>query len=304
VAGNRHALIGAAILSAAIAACRHDPPPAPKQVTEPDPLVPLRAFEQEKRAHAKVLEAPSSDRTFGADPYDVVALADGSFAGILRGRDAVVFLDENLAELARIGVARSPSAIAIYDGPPRGALRPGDLLVTSEIESVITHVRGRKRIEDIPLSGVTGARAIAIGREGTIHVSEEHGDTLVSLTPRADGTFERRTHEVPRGPMRMARTRHGVVVASVTGHALTAIDDEGARASTWNDGPYWAVAARDVEGGTIIVASGTEDHPLDRREGFFGFVDSFVYVYWRADGSNELARIAAINASDQDVVVP
>src|SRR5688500_2738364 len=84
VAGSRNTLALVAIL----AACSRDYPPS-KPATEPDPLAPLRAFEQERRAQAKFVEAETSDRTFGADPYDLVALAEGHFAGVLRGRDAV-----------------------------------------------------------------------------------------------------------------------------------------------------------------------------------------------------------------------
>lgn len=297
MAGSRKAFALVAIL----AACSQNPSP-PKQATEPDPLVPLRAFERERRARTNFAETETSDRSFGADPYDLVALADGSFAGILRGRDAVVLLDASLGETARIPVARAPSAIASYDGPARGAMRPGDVLVTSEIESVIAHVRDGKRIADIPLPGVVGARAIAVSRKGVIHVTEEHDDSLVSLVPRSDGGFDRTTRKLPRGPMRIARTANGIVVASVTGHTLTSIAETDASAKI--DGPFWSLAAQDVEGGTIVVAGGAEDHPLDRREGFFGFIDSFVYVYFRAKGSSELVRIAAIDASEHHVVLP
>jgi hypothetical protein len=297
VAGSRNTVALVAIL----AACSHKPPPQP--ATEPDPLVPLRAFEQERRAQAKFAEAETSDRTFGADPYDLVALGDGKLAGILRGRDAVVLLDDSLAETARITVAKAPSALAAYEGPARGALRPGDLLVTSEVEPVITHLRDGKRLADIPLAGVTAARAIAVTPNGTIHVVEEHSDSLVSLTPRADGSFDRKSRALPRGPMRIAKTANGIVVASVTGHTLTVIDDAQVL-TTKIDGPFWSVAAHDVDAGTIIVAGGAEDHPLDRREGFFGFVDSFVYVFFRAKGGAELVRVAAINTSEHHVVLP
>lgn len=305
MAGSRSAVAsGAGIaLAALIGSCTREPPAKPPQ--EPDPLLPLRAFEQERRAQAKFAEAPSSDRTFGADPYDLVALPDGrSIAGILRGRDAVVVLDDALAERARIAVGRSPSAVTVYEGPARGSLRAGDLIVASDIEPALAHVRGTERLRDIPLEGVIGARAVSVAHDGTIFVVEEHDDRLITLRPRDDGRFDRRERRVPRGPMRLARTAHAVHVASVTGHVVTSIDDDGGEASATIDGPFWAIEARDVDGGTIIVATGVEDHALDRTGGFFGFVDSYVYVFFRRAGARELVRVAAIDVSEHDVVVP
>jgi hypothetical protein len=108
VAGRRLAGVAACLVVAAIAtaaACTHDRP-APTAATEPDPLAPLRAYEEARRSQTHFLDAPASDRTLGADPYDLVALPGGA-AGILRGRDAVVLVDGALAEKARAKAPRS-----------------------------------------------------------------------------------------------------------------------------------------------------------------------------------------------------
>src|SRR5262249_204278 len=47
-----------------------------------------------------------------------------------------------------------------------------------------------------------------------------------------------------------------------------------------------------------------ENHPLDRRGGFFGYVDSFVYAYRWKGRSGELARVAEINVGEQGLIVP
>ncbi|MBX3210326.1 MAG: hypothetical protein KF764_35165, partial [Labilithrix sp.] len=281
-----------------------------------DPLAPLRAFEEARRAEAHFLETAPQDRAFGADPYDVVPLGDGRLAGILRGRDALVILEADLAERERIATPRAPSAIATYDGPPAGDLRPGDLFVASEVEPVLARyrpgARGVTRLADVDLGDVVGVRDVATGPEGVVYLVEEHDDRLITLRfSGARGDVERSERRVPRGPIRVARTRRAVFVASLLDHAVSVypVDRHGALgdavATTKIDGPYWGLEAIDTDDdGALVVAGGAEDHPLDRRGGFFGYVDSFVHVY-RWDGkTGALARAAEVNVSEHGLIVP
>ena len=280
--------VGTALLLSAVLACTKTPPapPAPE-----DPLTPLRAFEAERRREASFLTQPVQDRAFGADPYGIVALPDGRYAGILRGRDALVLLDADLHEVARAPTPRAPSAIALYEN---------GVLVASEQEPVLARYRiGRDaltRLPDIPI----GARAVrdVVAANGVIHFVEEHDDRLVELGP------SRREFRVPRGPIRLARTTKGLFVLSLLDHAITAhpLDAKGLIAGpptkTTIDGPYWSLAAW----GDLVVAGGVEDHPLDRRGGFFGYVDSFVYGY-RYDGA-ALKKAFEVNVAESGLIVP
>jgi hypothetical protein len=100
-------------------------------------------------------------------------------------------------------------------------------------------------------------------------------------------------------------------VASLLDHTITAyrvdrrgIPSDGATTATI-DGPWWGLQAIDTaDGDALIVAGGAEDHPLDRRGGFFGYVDSFVYVYRWLARTGELRRTAAINVSEHGLIVP
>lgn len=304
-------------LAAAIAsACARDADQgAPTAAPLPDALAPLRAFETGRRARATFLDAPPSNHAFGSDPYDL-ALVPGTpprVAGILRGADALVLLDLDLHESARVATPEAPSAVAVYAGPPRGDLRAGDVLVASEHAPLVARYRrrgdGLERLADLPLDGVRAARDVATGPEGVIYVVEEHDDRVVTLRPRAGGV-ERRERRVAAGPFRVVRTRAALLVASPIDHAIVAmpIDADGfpgePTARLAIDGPVWGFDAIDVDGGTLVVAGGVEDRPLDRRGGFFGWIDSFVYVWFRARGEAAFSRVAAIDASDRGVVVP
>jgi hypothetical protein len=314
-------------------ACTRDVHRAPGP--PPDPLAHLRAFEESRRREARFLETEPQDRSFGADPYDVAALSDGRLVGILRGRDALVLLSSDLHEVARVPTPRAPSAVAVHRGPPANAvdktrsktsavgrarsstsdLATDDILVTSEIEPVLAHYRpaptGLERLADIALDNVVAARDVVIGPEGIVYVVEEHDDRLLTLRFRSAGGVERSERRVPRGPIRLARTQHALFVASLLDHTITAyaLDrrglplDPGVTASI--DGPYWGVDAFDLpDGGALVVAGGAEDHPLDRRGGFFGYVDSFAHVYRWSDTTRELRRTAEINVSEHGLIVP
>src|SRR5690606_14056703 len=87
-------------------------------------------------------------------------------------------------------------------------------------------------------------------------------------------------------------------------HALVLWDLAGAeRARSVHDGPFWSVAAASAPDGALLVASGgVEDRPLDRSDGFFGWIDSFVYL--DRVGPDGVERLAAVDVSDAGLVTP
>jgi hypothetical protein len=289
----------------------------------------MHAFEGARRADARFLEVPVQDHAFGADPYDLVALRDGRVAGVLRGTDAVVVLDDQLREIARAAAPRSPSGIAVYRGPRAGDFEPGDLLVTSEIEPVLAHYRpsavgGQERqagqaarIErhaNVDLGDAFGVRDVATGPEGVAYVVEEHDGRLLTVGLGAPGRgVDRRVQQLPRGPLRVVRTRGALFVSTLLDHSISAfrVDARGrvaeAAATARLDGPFWgldAIAVGPDAEDALILAGGAEDRPLDRKGGFFGNVDSYVYVYrWKAK-AGELSRIAEINVGEHGLIVP
>lgn len=92
-------------------------------------------------------------------------------------------------------------------------------------------------------------------------------------------------------------------VVDVLSHAV-ALTCESSAARIVHDGPIWAAAPiASARGDVLLVTFGVEDHPLDRRGGFFGHIDSFAYLYRISVGS-EPQRIDALNLSEHGVVTP
>jgi hypothetical protein len=315
-------------LALALAACSRAEEPAevPRAVALPstsasaqsdfgeaDMLDELRDFESSRRAKTDFASFPPSDQAFGPDPYAIRALPSraapsghagpggpvtGGYVGILRGRAAVVQLDASLRELHRLPAPGSPSALAVAPD--------GDVLVAGEGSGLIARYRldGSGVLvaaAPLDLGEMRAVRDIAFGPEGALYAVDEHDDAL--LTMRGG----RRLHQiVGRGPIRIKRTSHHLIVDCLIDHAVLVfeVDAEGVprRQEAFriaHDGPIWGIDALETKGGDVILGlGGVEDLPLDRREGFFAFVDSFVFVYRGAH------RLEAFDLSEQGVVVP
>jgi hypothetical protein len=285
----------AALVAAALAlSCGQAPsPPAP------DPIEPLHAFEEARREAADFAHLPPSDHALGPDPYAIRALPDGHFAGLLRGRDALVLLDASLREIARAPAPASPTGIAVIGD---------EIVVAGEASGRL----GRYRIEGDAIHALPGVdldarglRDVAISTRA-IYAVDARGDHLFTIPHRGPAT------SVPTcaGAFRVALAGEQILVDCLVAHtiAVFALDTQGIpaaapRAFIRHDGPIWGFDAVDTPAGLLIAAGGVEDHPLDRREGSFGFIDSFVFVY-RVPRAGAPERLAAVNTSEHGVITP
>ncbi len=275
-----------------------------------DPLEALRKFENTKRERTDFAHLPPSDTTLGADPY-VVQYASPHLLGLLRGRSALVELDGSLHEVSRLPAPRSPTGMAIAG--------TGEVFVVGELSSRIARYRpgpgGRALVPagSVELSDVRAMRDIAAGPEGVLYVVEEHGGRLLTVRPHADAGDQppaaRRETVLCHGPLHVARTLRWVMVDCLLDHAVVvrAVDAEGFplaqdEARIEHDGPMWGMDALAEGNGLLVAVGGVEDHPLDRTEGSFGFVDSFVTLYRIEDGRAE--KLGEVNTSAIGVVTP
>ncbi len=300
------AILVAAGLGAAASSCGNGGSEAPPASTS-DPLSPLHALENTRRAATDFRRLPASDRSRGSDPYRIAALPPGPgaarFVGVLRGRDAVVLLDAALHEIDRRPTAASPSGLAVS--------AKGEIVVVGEQSTLLhryvvsdDHLRSEPALE----SGALALRDVAVGPEGVVYAVEEREGRLLSI--RAS-TGE--IHEMPAGigPFRVARVGSRLLVDSLIDHTLVArdVDAQGfpraaGAVTIHHDGPIWGFAAIDDGGDLVVAAGGVEDHRLDRTSGSFGYVDSFVWFYRIARGARVAEKIAEINVSALGVVTP
>jgi hypothetical protein len=323
--GDRRRL-AALILAAALSACTRaaSTGKASEGPAAPDPLAPLAVWENQTRAHTDFAHLATSDVSLGPDPYVVRALpfapARGSgaagagtgpaprFAGVLRGRAALVELDDTLAEVARLPAPESAGGLAVAAN--------GDAFVVGELSDRVSRYRNAHgRLEPagfVELDGVRAMRDVAAGPEGVVYVVEEHDGRLVTFVPpaaNATAPVGREDQSVCHGPVRVARVARSLVVDCVVDHTIVVrpVDRRGYPLATGevrivHDGPMWGMDAVARGDDLWIAAGGVEDHPLDRTQGSFGFVDSFVWLY-RVRAGQPL-EVAEINTSERGLVTP
>ena len=293
-----------AFLSAAAPAAASASVPATEA---PEPHAEARArlaqFEAERRRATDFAHLPPANQTHGSDPYALVALDAGHELGVLRGASAIVLLDARLHERQRIEVPGSAVTVARTTN--------GDCWVGGETTSQLTKLQfdGRRlsAAGGLKIPGAAGVRALAAGPEGVLYVLESPGDRLITLD-RAGIVVDARP--IGHGALSMRRVGASLLVDLLLDHALIVLRVDGngvpreERARVHHDGPIWGFDVAALPGAELLIAaSGVEDHPLDRRDGSFGYVDSFAFAYLLpAVGAPQ--KLWQQNVSELGVVTP
>jgi hypothetical protein len=285
--------------------CSGSPDGAP-----PDPtavaLARLRTFEATRRAEVDFRAWPG-DEVLGPDPVAVAAIPEsGLFAGVLRGRSAIVLLDAEARELDRLAAPAAASALAV--GESGEVLAGGELADELALYAV---VGGRlQRTGSLPLPGVRSVRALALGPERIVYVVEDHDHRLLTLSLDANGGVLD-AFQLCLGPRTVQRTARHLVVGCLLSHevCVLGLDARGVPrrddlVRIVHDGPVWAVDARETGDALLVALGGVEDHPLDRRQGSFGYIDSFAWVYRVGGNPAAAGRLAAADVSALGVVTP
>lgn len=282
----------------------------------PDPFPALRAFEAERRTQTNFVTLPPSDQVLGPDPYGIASMGD-RFVSILRGRDQIVVLDADLREVARLPAPRSPTGLAVSsDGKTVFVVGERDAYIARYfVQEGAPFLQAAGRYD---LAGVRTLRDVTVGPEGALYVVDEDHGNLISLVPQPseaaqpDAFLPARRVDLALGgnPIQVARVGKFVLTNCLVTHSLVvqAVDESGllrqdeVSVRMTHDGPIWSFSAVPSGDDVVILVGGVEDHPLDRRGGFFGYIDSYVYLYKLHAGKTE--RLAAINVSELGVITP
>ena len=278
----------------------------------------LRAFEDARRRKTDFAHQVPGNRAFGPNPYQVAWLpaaagADSNAAhrravGILRGADAVVLLDQSGHELDREPAPATPTSLMV---DPDGLVWVGG---TGSNQIGLYRMRDATlvRVGTRAVAGAFTVRALARGGPGWVYAADERTGQVAALAlagraggARAPAIARQRLLTRCNGPIQMQRGVHHLVVNCLKDHTLEAfavarsgapVGDAPVRIT--HDGPLWSLAVAGLpDGRELIAAGGVEDHPLERRDGGFGYIDSFLYVYDLGSAPEGNARPRIRNAS-------
>jgi|GEM_PF-491901 len=265
----------------------------------------LEQFEASRRRTTDFAHLPPANRSHGADPHALARLDAQHLVGVLRGASALVLLDLRLHELQRIDIAGSAVALTVSES--------GECWVAAEASGTLLrfHFDGRRlsRSGQLQIPGIVGIRALAAGPSGVLYALDVHDGKLLTLEP-AGSAKVREARVVGHGPLSLRRVGQLLVVDLLLDHSLVVyrLSAEGAvleeRARVRHDGLIWGFdATLLVDGQLLLAAAGVEDHALDRSDGSFGYIDSFVFCY-SLPKSGAIRALWQSNVSELGVVTP
>lgn len=265
----------------------------------------LAKFEASRRRATDFAHLAPANRSHGADPYALARLDAQHSVGVLRGASALVLLDARLRELQRIDVPGSAVAVAVSEA--------GECWVAGEASHTLLrfHFDGQRltRTGQLEVPGILGIRALETGHRGLLYALDVHDGSLLTLDPRRAAPV-REARNVGHVPLSLRRAGSWLIVDSLLDHSLLlySLNAEGAvaeeRARVHHDGPIWGFdVALLSDGQLLLLAAGVEDHALDRSQGFFGNVDSFLFCYL-VERSGTVRKLWQRNVSELGVVTP
>lgn len=271
-------------------------------------LARLSELEEHYRVRARQGPALPWRERSGADPFAIAESPGAPFRiGLLRGDSAVVVLDLDGREHSRHATPLHPTGLHV-DGS-------GDVLVVSEAVPELACFRWTRRTlqprAKLKVDGVLGLRDVTrIGQR--VYATDPHRGRIVELLGeiRPGAGLRARDLALCRGALTIdaipekAALPSRLVANCFLDHTILVLDPDGREvARIVHDGPFWSVAATvDADGSLLVASGGVENRPLDRRDGLFGYIDSFVFVD-RIRGA-AVEPLAAINVSALGVVTP
>ncbi|HSR68379.1 MAG TPA: hypothetical protein VLU25_10590 [Acidobacteriota bacterium] len=267
---------------------------------------------QEEELLARQSETLSAVQAFGTDPYRIDYLPGlDRYLVLLRNASQVLLCTPDLRVLDRRPAPRSPTA---WD-------RQGEerLFLGGELSSSLSVYRIRSDrllpLESIPLRYSVSVRDLTYLQHPrpALFLLDGFDRQLVRLDLEQGS---QQFFPLGAGPASILSLGGHLVINLLYQHAIlivplsAGIPDMPSATRLAIQGPFWSVDAVLRDDRLLVAAGGVEDRPLDRSQGEFGNLDSFLYLFelTRSEGvfrpSGEDGRVAYLNLSELGVVTP
>lgn len=299
------AIVAAALAWCGLAGCDARPlPPTPAagRIAPPpgeadEAFARLQSYEDQQRSAQSPAGLHPWSAVAGDDPWAVHALDAQQAVGLLRGADAAVVLDDRGRELQRVATVHQPIAVVSRgeglwvvgaEGGLQGfTLRDGRLQPGARA-ALPTTVALRDAV------ATPEGLLVSDGWSGQLLLADTDGALVPEGARPCRGPFD--LHEA--ASLRASVCLHERALRLDYGEVHTAVV---------HDGPLWSSAIAALPGNRwLVAAGGVEDHPLDRSDGAFGFVDSFVFLERVQPCAQGLcsSTVAAIDVGPLGIIVP
>lgn len=283
-------------------------------------------LEELLRYEAELLEQKASRHasppTFGSDPFAVTSVPDTQQKLILvRGSSEVLLLDAALKVVDRKPAPRSPRGWTLVDGRY--------LFITGELSQTITLYQvgpvSLLRKSEFSISDSVGFRDITyVPALDSLFVIDASRRRLTQLNlakewRNGDTAFGRNEFAIGAGALQIEFAHGFLFLNHLLDHRIDVIPitaygaDVAHTQSIVHNGPIWGFDITRRGDHILIAAVGVEDRPLDRTQGEFGYVDSFLFLYELpvagSKSSSPIAagspqRFASWNLSAKNIVTP
>ena len=280
-------------------------------------------LEREAQLIEQTVQTRTAPDAFGSDPFSVISVPQtNQTLVLLRNSSEVLLLDSALAEASRKATPHSPTGWTLVDGR--------FLFITGELSNRIALYKvGAEELvheSDFLLKGSSdGVRDITyVPSLESLFLIDSPGRKLIQITlspdwRQGDTTFHTKEFPIGAGALQL-RFAHGFLFLNMLlEHRIDIVPmtpngpDFTKQRRIVHNGPIWNFDTTRREETLLIAAVGVEDRPLDRTQGEFGYVDSYLFLYGiplassgRFDPmSPERPRLfTAWNLSRQNIVTP
>lgn len=259
---------------------------------------------------------------FGGDPFRIHRLPGiNRYLVLLRSSSRVVLTDALLNPLDTKPVPASPTGWAVIDG--RLLVVSGELSHELYFYEIVESSLRKRGV--LSVNGIAGVRDIAyVPHLRSLFLLDEFDRRLAQVRlpkhPQDRNGLDPRFYFLGAGPLAIRYAGGHLLVNLLLEHTLIVLPltDEGPNfnlaSRIVHDGPIWSFDAVVRHDSLLIAAAGVENRPLDRRQGEFGYVDSFLFMYdlpkdpatgifaWKPDMKKK--RSAQANLSEIGVVTP